>query len=289
MKPVMSAIHRARDGHAGGCARTAAHPAHLIQALLLGCLLQTPALAEDARPRLNIFPTQVVDNIRETGEAAKQLEDNLQGVIATLEQQQSLYRESKCEGAPDDQGCTQIAQQMASSYREMLDIMAEQLPEMERRTRVTRDALQQRLATEVGRNRTGKELQSLLRNDGRSAAAAQRTRSREGNRLSDRFQQYFSLVNQGSEGSLTLLGAQIYLDLEETSDLIALTRQQINQSRLMVNLTESFGTITPAMENTVSEVKRVVFGEGTAAAGEPMPAAEDPGAAGFCSEFDPNC
>ncbi len=249
-----------------------------------------------AQPTLNIFPSQMVDNIKETGATAMALENDLQSVIAALDQQQQLYIESRCEGADGDQGCAQISREMATTYGRMLDIMAEQLPKMERSVNLTRDALRRRLADELGNKRTGADLQRLLRAEGRSAAAPLRTRPvREGMRLSDRFTQYYNLVSQspGSQ-SLALLGAQMYLDLEDTSELIALTQQQIQRSRLVTNLSESFGTITPAMEETVTGVKRILFGEIDGSDEDQIVPADLSAAAAetenrFCSELDPDC
>ena len=77
---------------------------------------------------------------------------------------------------------------MAASYRVMLDTMADRLPEMERNIQITRDSLKTRLAKELGRNRTGADLQRLLRNNKQSISSVQRTRVRQqGARLSDRF------------------------------------------------------------------------------------------------------
>ena len=55
------------------------------------------------QPTLNIFSTQVIENIKETGNAARSLENDLQSVIEELEKHQQLYRESKCQGVVSDQ------------------------------------------------------------------------------------------------------------------------------------------------------------------------------------------
>ena len=49
--------------------------------------------------------------------------------------------------------------------------------------------------------------------------------------------------------------------MDETLELIQLTQQQIHRAQLYVDLSEHMGTITPEMEQTVSEVKRIIFGE----------------------------
>ncbi len=248
-----------------------------------------------SRPTLDLFPSQAIDSIRETSESAVQLEEDLQGILADLDSQMKLYQESKCQGAVEDQGCRQLSSQMASSYGRMLDTMAEQLPEMERSLEVTRAGLQKRIAQELGYRRTAAGLQDVLREQPGSRGAALRTRPQgEGVRLSTRFRQYYRLVSQGSgDTPIALVGAQMYVDLEETKELITLTRQQIQRGQVMANLSEAFGTVTPEMERTVAGVKEVVFGEPALGAGEDIAPADFGGrgaeGSGFCSEFDPSC
>ena len=73
-------------------------------------------------PVVRLFPTTVLEDIRETGQVAEDMENNLQEVINKLDMQQQLYTESLCQGADGDQGCERIAKQLGSTYLEMLDI-----------------------------------------------------------------------------------------------------------------------------------------------------------------------
>ena len=56
--------------------------------------------------------------------------------------------------------------------------------------------------------------------------------------------------------------------------LIKLTRDEINRSRLMIELRNGFGTVTPEMSEVVSGVRNVLFGEEDGlAGGEAVPPA----------------
>lgn len=263
-------------------------PLAMLLSLALGLAYGQPGARQ---PTLNIFSTQIIENLKETGNAAQTLENQLQEVIDQLERQQHLFKESKCEGAFGDQGCKQLSRQMAATYKQMLTIMGDRLPDMEHSIINTRNSLQKRLAKEFGHRRTGRDLQYLLRANQHDRLLAQRTRiRRHGVRLSDRFRQYFQLVNQGSGESLALLGAEMYLDMDETAKLIQLTQQQIERSKLIVDLSDSFGTLTPEMKSTVSGVKRIIFGEYEEDDGFVPAAMEgDDKSKTFCSEFDPDC
>jgi hypothetical protein len=46
-------------------------------------------------PTIRLFPTTVVEDLRQTGNVARDMETGLQEVIGRLDQQQQLYQESK--------------------------------------------------------------------------------------------------------------------------------------------------------------------------------------------------
>ncbi|MEE8243349.1 MAG: hypothetical protein V3R27_00015, partial [Pseudomonadales bacterium] len=105
-------------------------------------------------PVVRLFPTTVLEDIRETGLVAEEMENSLQEVIHRLDMQQQLYAESLCEGADGDQGCTRIAKQLGATYLEMLTVMSDRLPEMERAVNSTRSSLEKRLRQELGQRTT---------------------------------------------------------------------------------------------------------------------------------------
>ena len=200
---------------------------------------------------------------------ARDMETGLQEVIGRLDQQQQLYLESKCDGAEDDPGCQRLAKQIGATYLDMLGIMEERLPDMEHTVNNTRLSLEKRLRSELGNKMTSWTLQETLLggNPPKDAAAPSPSlRGRSGMRLSERFRQYYKLVassSSNSDQSLAVLASDIYLDMEETSTLIARTRQEIARATLIEQLNQSFGTITPEMmENALNMLREsdAVFG-----------------------------
>lgn len=234
-----------------------------ILALLL---LSPPMHAQSNAPTIRLFPTTVVEDLRQTSSVAKEMESGLQEVIGRLDQQQQLYLESKCDGAEDDPGCQRLARQLGSTYLDMLAIMEERLPDMEHTVNNTRLSLEKRLRSELGNKMTPWTLQETLLggNPQESATAAPIMRGRSGMRLSERFRQYYELVASGSsqtDQSLAVLASDIYLDMDETSELIARTREEIARATLIEQLNQSFGTITPEMMEVVGGVKSILFGD----------------------------
>ena len=218
-------------------------------------------------PTIRLFPTTVVEDLRQTSSVAQEMESGLQEVIGRLDQQQQLYNESKCDGAEDDPGCQRLAKQIGATYLDMLGIMEERLPDMEHTVNNTRLSLEKRLRTELGIKMTSWTLQETLLGGNPQkdvSAPSPSMRGRSGMRLSERFQQYYKLVASSSshtDQSLAVLASDIYLDMTETSELIARTREEIARASLIEQLNQSFGTITPEMMEVVSGVKSILFGD----------------------------
>lgn len=266
--------------------------AGVFLSLLIGSLaMNQPAHASGASPVIaagagsasgpvmRLFPTTVLEDIRETGAVAEEMENGLQEVIHRLDLQQQLYTDSQCQGAEGDEGCAQISKQIGATYLEMLELMNDRLPTMEKAVNSTRLSLEKRLRKELGQRTTPSTLQDQLLGKSGSVAttAANRPalRGRSGVRLSDRFKQYYQLVatnNEGPGGSLAVVASDIYLDMEEASQLIAATQEEIARASLMEQLNQSFGVITPEMAAVVGGVKEILFGESVG----DMPIAEAP-------------
>jgi len=230
--------------------------------------------AANTSPTIRLFPTTVVENIKHTGEAAKAMEADLQGVIDRLNQQEELYMASKCEGAEAEPGCSDIAGQLSQTYLEMLNLMEARLPGMEDSVRATGASLEKRIRKELGHKTTPRGLQKLLDRTPQKQVEAPRYQ-RSSRRLSEKFRQYYNLVAMrpasDSSGSLAAVAAEIYLDTQEVQELIALTRDEISRAKLMIDLDQAYGIITPEMFEMVAQVKIILFGESGEADGIPGP------------------
>jgi hypothetical protein len=245
--------------------------------LVAACALVLTIPAHANTPTIRLFPTTVVEDLKQTGNVARDMETGLQEVIGRLDQQQQLYNESKCDGADNDPGCQRLARQIGATYLDMLTIMEERLPDMEHTVNNTRNSLEKGLRNELGKKMTPWTLQETLIGTKVNAAetrSAPTLRGRSGMRLSERFNQYYQLVaTSGAKGdqSLAVLASDIYLDMEETSLLIQRTRQEIARATLMEQLNQSFGIITPEMIEVVGGVKSILFGDA-----DDMPAVSGP-------------
>jgi hypothetical protein len=236
-------------------------------ALFMFAMAAFSIASADTSPTIRLFPTTVVEDLRQTSSVAQEMETGLQEVIGRLDQQQQLYLDSKCEGAEDDPGCRRLAKQIGATYLDMLSVMEERLPDMEHTVNNTRLSLEKRLRSELGTKMTSWTLQETLLGGNPPSSASESSpslRGRSGMRLSERFKQYYQLVASSSSNtdqSLAVLASDIYLDMEETSTLIARTREEIARATLIEQLNQSFGMITPEMMEVVGGVKSILFGD----------------------------
>ncbi len=235
-----------------------------IPSLCLLCVLVAHSVAAQA-PTIRLFPTNVVENVKETGRVARDMENSLQSSIADLEQQWRLYQESKCEGAESDPGCDQIAKQLGDTYLVMLLLMDASLPRMQASVQTTVNSLEKRLGTELGEKMTARDLQQLLADQSPDGRRSEPNRNKQPmGRLSERFRQYYQLVAQTqarAQGSMALVAAEIYLDGKEVLELIALTQGEISRSRVMIEMRNEFGELTPELNEVLTGVKSILFGE----------------------------
>jgi len=261
----MTVFHSRRPARDPISAQVRHEPKRTAQlALVIFVMLSFQANA--GSPTIRLFPTTVLEDLRHTSSVAKEMETGLQEVIGRLDQQQLLYQESKCDGAESDSGCQRLAKQLGATYLDMLGIMEDRLPDMEHTVNNTKLSLEKRLRSELGNKMTSWTLQeTLLGSPAKTTAApAPSMRGRSGMRLSERFRQYYKLVASSSsetDQSLAVLASDIYIDMDETSMLIARTREEIARATLVEQLNQSFGAITPEMMEVVGGVKSILFGD----------------------------
>ena len=122
-----------------------AHRRIFLSVLLLTIAILVSQAALANTPTIRLFPTTVVEDLKQTGNVARDMETGLQEVIGRLDQQQALYVESKCDGAESDTGCERLARQLGATYLDMLTIMEERLPDMEHTVNNTHQRLEKSL------------------------------------------------------------------------------------------------------------------------------------------------
>ncbi len=245
-----------------------------LGAPLVGVSAATAAPASAAGPELRIFPSTVVQDIQRLGQDAAQIEQGLQPEIEDMERLMGLIKASQCEGATDP-GCAEMQRQLADRYKAMLAKMDELLPSMQEGVKRVRGGLEKRIASQLGHSTSASGLQAMLMESGPRTMERPRYQVPGASRLAARFQQYHRLVAGGmaaGRGSLALVAADVYRDMAESEQLIAMIRDQIARSMLHLEVTQVMPGITPEMELTVASAKSLIFGESAEVAALPAPA-----------------
>lgn len=245
------------------------------------CLIQTtlPGIAQ-ATPTLSLFPSTVVENIRETAQTSQNMENSLHPVIRDLETQMALYTDAHCDENEMDEGCRSMSTEIGDKYLKMLSLMEENLPNMEYSINQTNKSLGKNLKKQLGLNMTPRQLQTSILQS-KTSVKTSTGRKHRSMRFSQKFKQYYDLVAMGGRsnggGSLAEVASSIYLDTKEVGDLISMTKDEISRAKLMVELNNVFGLVTPEMTQVISGVKSVLFGEvaGNPSIPDPLPSLEN--------------
>lgn len=234
--------------------------------LILG---QTPAQAllqgeAQPRPRINLFPTSVVESLSETSRAAKYMESGMYEVVAKLERQNQAYQSTGCENS-DDEGCVQLRKAIRATYRDMLEVMQASIPDMRASLDTTADSMGASLRGEIGRKMTPADVQRVLA--GRPATDAGvppvTSRGARQGKLSKMFARYYELVRRGGQQSdaLPVLASQIYLDSMQSLYYLDLLEAEIGSQSTELVLELEWGELTDQMNATVGDVKALLWGE----------------------------
>ena len=216
------------------------------------------------RPKINLFPTSVVENLSETSRAARDMESGMYEVVAKLEKQKEAYESTSC-AQSNDPGCVQLRKAIRGSYKEMLEVMQSSIPEMRSSLDATVDSMGTSLRSEIGRKMTPGDVQRIL--GGRTTsvqgmAPVQTAGSRQG-KLSKMFSRYYELVKRGGRQSdaLPVLASQIYLDSMQSLYFLDLIEAEIGSQSTELVLELEWGELTDQISATVTDVKSLLWGD----------------------------
>jgi hypothetical protein len=213
-------------------------------------------------PAVNLFTPLSIESLSETSRNARELERSLESLIEKLETQSSLYEAADCSLTYDD-GCQKLRRGMKQTYNSLLSEMQDQLPDIRASIEKTRDALADRMQSELGRKMTPGDLQRLV--SGRSSktgANGNSMKQNKGSRLSGLFESYYRLVqrNGGSSGSGTVLAAQLYIDSVNSAQYLDLIEAEIDSQHTELMLELEWVELTAQMNGTVDNVKTLLWG-----------------------------
>jgi hypothetical protein len=223
-----------------------------------------PQPSADTRPKINLFPTSVVESLSETSRAARDMESGMYEVVVRLEKQKQAFDSTHCENS-DDLGCVQLRKAIRGTYKEMLDVMQSSIPEMRSSLDATAGSMGASLRSQIGRKMTPGDVQRILA--GRSTSSASLPQSTSGaarqGKLSKMFSRYYELVKRGGKQSdaLPVLASQIYLDSMQSLYFLDLIEAEIGSQSTELVLELEWGELTDQISATVTDVKALLWGE----------------------------
>lgn len=222
------------------------------------------SLQAETRPRINLFPTSVVDDLSATSRAAMEMENAMYRIVERLETQKEAYLSTGCDGS-DDPGCLQLRKGIRGSYNELLETMQAGIPRMRGSLQDTAESMGTSLRSEIGRKMTPADVQRLLAGRAPAAEGLQPSLGsgqRQG-KLSRMFSRYYELVRRGGSQSdgLPVLASQIYLDSMQSLYFLDLIEAEIGSQSTELVLELEWGELTDQITATVTDVKALLWGE----------------------------
>ena len=218
----------------------------------------------EVRPKINLFPTSVVENLSDTSRTARDMENGMYEVVARLEKQKQAYEGTQCENSGDP-GCVQLRKAIRGTYKEMLEVMQSSIPAMRSSLDATVESMGTSLRSEIGRKMTPGDVQRIL--GGRTAsvegmAPVSAAANRQG-KLSKMFSRYYELVKRGGKqaDALPVLASQIYLDSMQSLYFLDLIEAEIGSQSTELVLELEWGELTDRISATVTDVKALLWGE----------------------------
>ena len=223
-----------------------------------------PQGSMEARPKINLFPTSVVESLSETSRTARDMESSMYEVVAKLDKQKQAYDSTHCDNS-EDRGCIELRKAIRGSYKEMLDVMQSSIPQMRSSLDATASSMGASLRSQIGRKMTPGDVQRILAGRSASNQAAVRTSAgpaRQG-KLSKMFSRYYELVKRGGKQSdaLPVLASQIYLDSMQSLYFLDLIEAEIGSQSTELVLELEWGELTDQISATVTDVKTLLWGE----------------------------
>jgi hypothetical protein len=251
-----------------GSRKNSAYSAALIclSALLMWpvSVLAVATSPASSRPKINLFPTTVVESLSATSQAARDMETKMYDVVAKLERQSEAYQRTGCDGS-NDPGCLQLRKAIRGTYKEMLDVMQQSIPDMRASLDTTASTMGNSLRGELGRKMTPGDVQRVLAGraaQGQASPPRPAAGSRSGT-LSKMFSRYYDLVRRGGKQSdaLPVLASQIYLDSMQSLYFLDLIEAELGSQSTELVLELEWGELTDQITATVSDVKVLLWGE----------------------------
>lgn len=249
----------------------------LTPALALAIALVLPAGVSAQQPQIELFPSTVVEDLREASQAAEAFETDMMPTITALQNELAEYDKLNCRGAVADPGCMQAQRLLGNAYSKFLDSLNEHIPDMLNSMENIKETQGSSISRQIGRGLTPRQLEELISTSGAGGVEDQAQRLLEGagftGSMSKRFEGYRTLVssqavNQQQGGAV--LAMINYLDAHSSATQLKALQGDLLRQQSILNLPGAWGAPpSDQMRATVSSVQAVLFGESTQTINDP--------------------
>ena len=226
-------------------------------AIALSIVMFDTSASNSTNPSISLFPSTVKQDLKQSVEATKQLEDNIQPIIEQMSATETLFRAANCDGEAADQGCSQLKKQLQQQYFDLLNEVDTFLPEVEKSIIATHQSLSKSITKTLGRTKTPYQLQREMLQQSKTIEDRVRSKSKRG--LSARLQNLLRLTQTKSDpGSVLVAASEFFLDASDSLLILSQTRAAIAQAKTQAALDLELGSLSEEMFTTVDSVKSII-------------------------------
>ena len=235
----------------------------LLTASIFALSLTAQAVASKNAPTIDLIPVTAQESIKQSAASAKTMKDKISPILDRIENQKTLYKNAKCDGAVDDKGCDQIFKTMSTSYKSFLEVLNEELPNLSKQLGVTAKSIEKQIRKKLGKGMTPVDLQRLV--SGRKANGRKQLKARTGNNsysmvaLLSNMEKAISTSGHGDVPAV--VASDIYINMLLATDAIEQIQVSIGQSLATIDTYNAFGQLSSHQLDTISSVKGMLFGQ----------------------------
>jgi len=219
---------------------------------LLGCFVLltsiyfSNAIAKEVM--INPITSSIREELKQSTTLISKVEESMAPKINALSEIYTTY-ENTCKDNPTDKGCIELQSQVADKYKEVLETINDQLPNVIKSIENT----SKNLGQSIKKKTRNKDIQQLL------TEVNKKTRlPKVRGPLSKKLTELLKAMGRPiSSVSILELSLRTQVDLLSANEILEYLDAEVNRQLIMVDMTKSLGDLSPEMASVMRGVSEI--------------------------------
>lgn len=219
---------------------------------LLGCFVLltsiyfSNAIAKEVM--INPITSSIREELKQSTTLISKVEESMAPKINALSEIYTTY-ENTCKDNPTDKGCIELQSQVADKYKEVLETINNQLPNVIKSIEST----SKNLGQSIKKKTRNKDIQQLL------TGVNNKTRlPKVRGPLSKKLTELLKAMGRPiSSVSILELSLRTQVDLLSANEILEYLDAEVNRQLIMVDMTKSLGDLSPEMASVMRGVSEI--------------------------------